>query len=303
MLPKPPPRGPRTGFIYEPPYRIQGESVAGEHTVIQVPELGLNFDMGSCPRWALAAGVTAVSHGHMDHIGALPYYFSQRNFQGMGVGTVVCPPSLVIPLRDMMKSWIALERQRTPFELVGLAPGEEWELKPDVFLRPFETSHTVPSQGYCVVEKRKKLKPEFHGFSQEQLKKLRSEGTQITDIHEHVHVAYTGDTQLCPALMHPNVATANVVITECTFFAADERKRAGAGKHLHVEDLRTLLSTWESDCVVVVHLSRRSNIQLAREELDRIPEGKKVHLLMDNPRNTMRYEQQVHNVESRETES
>ena len=49
MLPKPPPRGPRTGFIYEPPYRIQGESVAGEHTVIQIPELGLNFDMGSCP--------------------------------------------------------------------------------------------------------------------------------------------------------------------------------------------------------------------------------------------------------------
>ena len=70
-----------------------------------------------------------------------------------------------------------------------------------------------------------------------------------------------------------------------------------------MEDLRSLLSTWESDCVVVVHLSRRSNIQLAREELDRIPEGKKVHILMDNPRNTMRYEQQIHNEESRETES
>ena len=131
------------------------------------------------------------------------------------------------------------------------------------------------------------MKPEFHGLSQEQLKALRSGGTQITDIHEHIHVAYTGDTQLCPALMHPDVATAKVVITECTFFAADERKRAGAGKHLHVEDLRTLLSTWESDCVVAIHLSRRSNIQLAREELDRIPEGKKVHILMDGPRNLL----------------
>ena len=43
--------------------------------------------------------------------------------------------------------------------------------------------------------------------------------------------------------------------------------------------------------------------QLAREELDRFPEGKRVHILMDGPRNSARYEQQVHNAESREVES
>ncbi len=39
MLPKTPPRTGQVGFLYAPPYRIQGISVAGEQTVVQIPEL------------------------------------------------------------------------------------------------------------------------------------------------------------------------------------------------------------------------------------------------------------------------
>src|SRR5262245_1685831 len=90
MLPKMPPRSGQVGFLYIPPYRVQGVSIAGEQTVVQVPELDVCFDIGLCPRIALSSPYVALSHGHMDHVGGLPYYFSQRMFQKMGMGRCVC---------------------------------------------------------------------------------------------------------------------------------------------------------------------------------------------------------------------
>ena len=84
MLPKMPPRTGQVGFVYVHPFRIQGVSVAGEQTMIQVPELDVAFDIGMCPRIALASPYVALSHAHMDHIGGLPYYFSQRMCQRRG---------------------------------------------------------------------------------------------------------------------------------------------------------------------------------------------------------------------------
>ena len=105
MIPKPPPREGQIGFLYCPPYRIQGTSVAGESTTIMVPELDVCFDMGAPLRCALASKFVALSHGHMDHIGGLAYYASQRQFQGMGEGTIVCDKRIADDVRKMMAGY------------------------------------------------------------------------------------------------------------------------------------------------------------------------------------------------------
>jgi len=295
MLPKPPPREGQVGFLYLPPYRVQGASIAGEDTCVQVPELDVAFDIGRCLRVALPTPFIALSHPHMDHLGGLPYYFSQRTFHKMGTGTCVCHAATAPALRAMMQAWIPLEAQRTPHTVVGLEPGEQIELKNNILLRAVATSHTVPSLGYIVLERRTKLKEEFHDVPQTRLRELKSQGVEITRVLEIPLVAYTGDTELCPSLLSDEFARARIVITECTFFEREHRDRSKVGKHLHADDLAMLLAAWQAEAVVVVHVSRRTNLSVAREQLERASQGARpdrVHFLMDHRANRLRYEKQ-----------
>lgn len=302
MIPSMPSREGQLGFLYLPPFRVQGISVAGEQTVIQVPELDLCFDMGQCTRASLSSPTVALSHCHMDHVGGLPYWFSQRHFQKIGTGRCVCHPRVAEPLRAMMRSWVDLELQRTPHEIVALEPESEFEIKNNVVLRAIETSHTAPSLAFAVIERRSKLKDEFRDLPQDELRSLKMRGVEITRTVDIPLVAYTGDTEPGPFLFRDEFASAKIVIAECTFFEADHRSRARIGKHLHISDLASLLRVWKSESVVLVHVSRRTATAMARECIASIDDGKhasRVHLLMDFRANKQRYDRQV--AESGET--
>lgn len=304
MLPKLPPREGQIGFLFLPPFRVQGISMAGEQTAVQVPELDVVFDIGLCPRIVLSTPYVALSHAHMDHIGGLPYYFSQRVFQKMGTGTCVCHAAIADDIAAMMQSWIALERQQTPHEIIPLRDGEQVEIKNNMFLRAIEVSHTVPAMGYVVIERRSKLREEFHGLPQEKLRELKQQGVEITKTLEIPLVAYTGDTELGPYLFRDEFATAKIVISECTFFDDDQRSRAAVGKHLHVDDIAKLLGIWQAEAVVLVHTSRRTNLLVSREMMLKAigdEHAERVHLLMDHRTNRQRYDRQRAELEGSHT--
>jgi ribonuclease Z len=295
MLPKPPPRETPPGFLYLPPYRIYGVSIAGEATCIQVPELDVCFDMGACLRPSLAAKFVAVSHGHMDHIGALAYYCSQRRFQGMGTGKIVCDARIAAPINRMMAGFVDLEQQRTPFELYPLEPEQQLEIKPNIFIRGFLTEHTCPSFGYVMVEKRSKLRPEYAEFPQEKLRELKDRGVEITRSLEIPLVAYLGDTAPGPHLVRADVRKAEIIMCECTFFEPDHVERAKVGMHMHVKDIAEWMRVLECKSLILTHISRRTHLGFAREALIGLvgeEKAKNVFLLMDNKFNRDRYEKQ-----------
>lgn len=297
MVPRMPPQEARLGFVYSPPFRIQGISVAGEQAVIHIPELDVVFDIGLCPRPALTAPTVALTHTHMDHVAGLPYWFSQRFFQKMpGTARCLVHAEMADPLRKMMAAWFDLERQRTPHEIVALEPNQEFQLRPNVFVRAIEVSHTTPAFAYVVIERRSKLKEEFHGFSQEKLRELRGQGVEITKQVEIPLVAYTGDTEPGEFLFLQEFCQAKVVITECTFFEDEHRDRAKIGKHIHIEDLRPLFAAWTAQDVIITHVSRRTLLPFARERIEQVAgveRAQSVHLLMDHRSNRTRHECQM----------
>ena len=295
MLPKEPPRRPQLGFLYHPPYRIQGISIAGEETFVQIPELDVCFDIGRAARAALASDFIALTHGHMDHSAGLSYYFSQRVFQGMGTGTVICHKTLEQPIHNLMKSWIDIEAQKTPYNVIALEHEQEIEIKNNIFLRAFDTNHTVPSLGFIVLERRSKLKEELVGMPQEQLLKLKSEGKEITRTIEIPLICYTGDTSWGPHFDREDVLNAKILITESTFLEKEHKQRAKIGKHLHLDDIVKLTERSKAEAIILTHLSRRTHIGQARKWINgAISEEnkKRVHILMDSRNNRARYEQQ-----------
>jgi len=296
VLPKPPPRELSLGFLYCPPFRVYGESIAGEATCLAIPELDLGFDIGSCPRAMLPSKHLAITHGHMDHIGALAYYCSQRRFQGMGTAKIVCDERIPPAIKRMMDGYVDLERQRTPYDLVPLKPEQQVEIKNNIFLRGFPTEHAAPSFGYVAIERRTKLKTEYLDLPQEKLRDLKSRGVEITRTLEIPLITYLGDTQPGPHLVREDVRKSQIVICECTFFEPDHRDRAKVGQHMHVEAIAEWVRVLECQMLVLIHVSRRTNLAEARTQLVRLvgPErAEKIAFLMDAKANRARYEKQL----------
>jgi ribonuclease Z len=248
-------------------HTVIGYSVAGEESVVQIPELNVCFDIGRCPYFALTSDFICLTHGHMDHIAGLPYYLSQRNFQGMKPGTVFLPADLSRGVDDLLKVWRSVERQGTPYTLVPMFSGDLHEIRRDFGIRAIATHHGGSSLGYSLVSIREKLKPEYVGTPGPELAALRKQGIEIQYRIEIPLVTYLGDTAIGPVFDHPDVINAEILITELTFFEPDHRQRAKVGRHLHIEDFIKLAPNLKNKWIILSHVSRRTGLLKAKRLL------------------------------------
>jgi ribonuclease Z len=263
---------------------VVGYSVAGEETVVQIPELNVCFDIGRAPHFSLTSDIVCITHSHMDHLAGLGYYLSQRAFQGMKPGTVIVPREIERPVDQLLRCWREVERQGTPYALIPMSAGQLYEVRRDFGIRALATHHGGPSLGYALISIREKLKPEYMGKAGTELAQMRKQGIQIQYRLEVPLVTFLGDTAIGSVFDHPDVQNAQILITECTFFDSEHRARAKAGKHMHVEHLAEVLPKLRNQFIIISHVSRRTGIRRARSLLRRrvgAEQMQRIHFLMD----------------------
>ena len=263
---------------------IIGYSVAGEETVVGMPQLDVCFDIGKAPDQVININNVLLTHGHMDHAAGIAYYLSHRNFCGMSTGTVVAPKNLLGPIRQIIDAWGKLDGNRVPANLVGVVPGDEYQIKPNLFARVFPTKHTRGSVGYSVIEKRKKLKPEYLKLNSKQIVELKKQGVEIEYPLEIPIVTYLGDTQFVDYSQLKYIAESKILIAECTFYEDEHVVRAQAGRHIHVNELAGLLEKMNNEHIVLIHTTQRTGVNEIRKLLKKtLPKEQfeKIILIMD----------------------
>ncbi|MEC8553608.1 MAG: MBL fold metallo-hydrolase [Planctomycetota bacterium] len=250
---------------------IEGYSRAAVQSCWRVPELRMGFDLGAQPWDFMGTPTWAITHGHLDHVAALAVYVARRRMMKMESPTIYLPEQILSNVQGMLAAFSRLDRGRLPCNLIGVEPGEEIELSRELMMTVHKTTHTVPSVGFIVWERRKKLKAEYRDLEGSQIRDLRMSGTEVSEETRMPILAYTGDTSPPGLDNNPDMYQAQVLITEMTFVAPQHRKdKIHKHGHMHLDDIIARQDKFENELVIMGHFSVRYNAK----QVQRIVEKK-----------------------------
>ena len=237
---------------------VEGWSRAGIQSYWRIPELKIGFDLGAIPWDWTSTATWFVSHAHLDHLMALPGLLARRTMLNFPPPVIHVPAEIVNDVHILLAAWRALDRGTQECTVVGIQPGQSVDLTADHYVVAFPTAHPVPSRGYMVWERRRKLKDEFTGLPGVRLKELRESGVAVTAEVPVPLVCYTGDTGPAGLEADPAIYQAKVLITEMSFARAEhERARIHEFGHLHLEDFVERADRFHNELIVVAHVTSR----------------------------------------------
>lgn len=261
---------------------LEGVSVAGEETWFRIHPPGLALDVGRGAPTQAGARDLFVSHGHLDHALGVPYVLSQRTLHHQAPTRVFCPRPVAGALAEFVAAAERLEGVRYESEIVGLEPGDRVGVGRDLAIEAFATDHVVPSLGFHLVRRRRRLKEELRELSGREIAGMRSAGVEIEREAEEIWLSYCGDTGPEVWRLAPRLRESRVLMIECTFLGDAVRQHGTAYKHLHFADLVDHAAELEGhEAIVLHHLSRRHSHADLRREVDTwLPQlASRVHLM------------------------
>ncbi len=249
---------------------IEGYSRAAVQSYWRIAELGLGFDLGAHPWDFMGTNIWFVSHTHLDHLAALPVYVARRRMMKMEPPTIYLPEHATDLVQHLLRAFSRLDRGRLPCNLLPLRPGYEVEISRELVVTASETKHTVPSLGFIVWERRRKLKAMYQQLTGEQIRDIRLSGVEVSEERRLPLVAYLGDSapqglDQCPAMYE-----AQILIAEMTFVAPSHRtERIHKFGHMHLDDFVERRERFQNELIIAAHFSTRYHDRQIRDYIQR----------------------------------
>lgn len=254
---------------------IEGYSRAAVQSYWRIPELKIGFDLGAHPWDFMGTPTWLLSHTHLDHLAALPVYVARRRMMKMEPPTLYVPAYALEDIRRLLLVFQRLDRGRMVCTMNGVEPGDEIELSRDHVITTFATTHTIPSLGYLVWERRRKLKEEYQGLAGEKIRDLRLSGVEVTRELRLPLVAYTGDTSPGGLDNYPPALEAKILITEMSFVRPNHRReKIHKFGHMHLDDFIERADRFKNELIILAHFSTRYHPQEVKRIVEaRLPAG------------------------------
>lgn len=184
---------------------------------------------------------------------------------------VLCPRATAADLEALVEAAARLERTAYRWRLLPLAAGDRVDLGAGFVLEAFATDHVVPSLGFHLHRRRKKLLAEHVGRSGQEIVALRERGVEVQHEIEELVLSYCGDTGAGVWALAPRLPESRLLMIECTFVGESQRGKAATYGHLHLDDLvahRERLAGHEA--ILLHHLSRRHSAAELRRAVERL---------------------------------
>jgi ribonuclease Z len=231
---------------------LMGTSRAGDATCFFIPELRWMFDCGACIT-GKRPSCLFLTHTHSDHV----LYLARLLLDAEKPFDVYLPASVVSLVERHLQAYheLTASESSTKCSLIGLEPKAEITIGNNI-VRTIECRHRVVCLGYSVWKKSSKLKPEYQGKPNTDLRTLVQQGVEIKTNVEEPLFCYLGDTTHEVFHLHPEILSQHsVIIVECSFFEQNRLERANETMHMHWNHLQPIVQSHPETLFVLIHFS------------------------------------------------
>lgn len=253
---------------------FKGYSIAGQTTSMVFQNAKICFDIGPGLPFHMAAHLYCLTHLHADHGAGINFLLSQRSLFSLPQAKIMLPSEHIDLVDSILKKWMEIEGFNYNYQLIPSVHGQFFDFNPNYSIKSFRTTHRIPSYGYIIYEKKKKLKKEFQNLKRNELIELRDQGVEINESILNPLVCFTGDTQIEFLKSDPDVLKAKVLFVECTYLDNKRNiEQAREWGHIHLDEIIKNINELTNEHISLIHLSARYSTSEASKILDqKIPE-------------------------------